>query len=867
MDANGLRFWSFGEARDWQATGGLHYCEELRAARLREEGPAPSLAEHEASAAAFAAKPSRVKDALGNEAFWDADTASIMVQNPQGALSMLDAPPLGTAPSDLALGADDILYVARGGGIDLVDTRGRWSVPARIELAGFSADRLAPAPDGGVWALDRARGLVARSAGKPLRDGVFAEKNANIFTPVEPNPDPPRLLAPAVKAIPKGKEAIAIACSAGGRVAALAWQPGKDAAVHLLGGKGFATAFSTTSLQFPIDLAWVGEDRIALLATHAGGIARQALVYNLENRGPSLPGGAIYPIAGARDEPFFKMPGDVPTIGTAAGGSLPLRPVSSASYARSGEAIIGPLDAGNLDTVWHRLYLECDIPEHCSIRVLLHAGNRSAKLANPRDLEWHEHRFGGAASSDAPSAAWLDGASEIPCHQGMLRIPCAKDRAGLFSVLIQRSGRAVRRLAGRYLWIRIELNGNSHLTPRVAALRVYAGRFSYRDRYLPALYHEERYGAEADKELGATPPDFLERFLGLVEEPLTQLEGKIAFADLCTNPSSAPADGLPWLSQWVGLDLPEGASTDRDRQKLRAAPYTGRMHGTLGALLAALELETGGVVIGGGRIADSGDAPRPGQLALADVNGEAVKVLTLAVAEPGTGSETVVLAGGGVTRGEIVAVEGFRMRRTFATILGADLRDEQNPLTLGLSATGNSFVGDTLFLGDDARKALALFAADTALDLEDREAVAAFFDELAWRVTVLVHDAATPQDFVRLQRVADAASPAHVAVSVKRAAYPFLVGIASLVGIDTFLAPKPPQRTVDIGRSRIGIADLLGGDGLFRGRRAVVRPERPIAAIDGPAFTLAGRPFTLSAARSSAAPGGRIAEYAWTWED
>src|SRR6185503_4321234 len=99
--------------------------------------------------------------------------------------------------------------------------------------------------------------------------------------------------------------------------------------------------------------------------------------------------------------------------------------------------------------------------------------------------------------------------------------------------------------------------------------------------------------------------------------------------------------------------------------------------------------------------------------------------------------------------------------------------DAQNPLTLGMSATGNSFIGDTLFLGGDHwREALALFADDPQMNPGDQEAIAAFFDALAWRVTVLVHDSVVPQDFARLQRVAQAASPAHIDVDVKRATYP-----------------------------------------------------------------------------------------------
>ena len=41
----------------------------------------------------------------------------------------------------------------------MADRRDRWR-PARVDLAGFKAQRLAPAPNGGVWALDRVAGRI-----------------------------------------------------------------------------------------------------------------------------------------------------------------------------------------------------------------------------------------------------------------------------------------------------------------------------------------------------------------------------------------------------------------------------------------------------------------------------------------------------------------------------------------------------------------------------------------------------------------------------------------------------------------------------------------------------------------------------------
>ena len=143
----------------------------------------------------------------------------------------------------------------------------------------------------------------------------------------------------------------------------------------------------------------------------------------------------------------------------------------------------------------------------------------------------------------------------------------------------------------------------------------------------------------------------------------------------------------------------------------------------------------------------------------------------------------MVLAGGAVTGGAIVVLEGYRLRRTFATILGADLADENDPLTLGLAASGNSFVGDTLILGDEAQRAfLALFAADLPQSAADRAAVAAFYERLAHRVLVLVRQDDRTVDLRRIAAAAATAAPAHVEASVFAVEQPLIVAASSLVG-------------------------------------------------------------------------------------
>src|SRR5690606_42109303 len=81
----------------------------------------------------------------------------------------------------------------------------------------------------------------------------------------------------------------------------------------------------------------------------------------------------------------------------------------------------------------------------------------------PAEGEWFAHRFGAAVSgSRAPTGTWIPAPSEVPYHGGLLGCPPRPGVSGLFTVLIQRDGRRVRTLAGRYLWVRVELRSEEH---------------------------------------------------------------------------------------------------------------------------------------------------------------------------------------------------------------------------------------------------------------------------------------------------------------------------------------------------------------------------------------------------------------------
>ena len=373
--------------------------------------------------------------------------------------------------------------------------------------------------------------------------------------------------------------------------------------------------------------------------------------------------------------------------------------------------------------------------------------------------------------------------------------------------------------------MRVHLFGDGRSTPEIGALRAYGPRFSYVEQYLPHLYHENRFGSDADTlataDQHSTQADFLERFVDIFEGVLTPLEGRIASSYLLTDPRSTPDDSLEWLGMWLGVTFDPEMPVDIRRDLLQQTPQLYQRWGTLDGLKLALN----------------------------------------------------ILTRGGIVSGEIVVLEDYRLRRTFATILGADLADEDDPLLAGIVRSGNSFVGDTLILGEEWRKEfLALYAADLPTTAREEAAIERFFDELAHRATVIVHQDMSPLDVRLIRRIVNIAAPAHVLVQVLTSTTQFIVGMAALIGVDTYPGTHPERQPVRVNQSQIGVRDYIQAlpsldPRLESGHRSTggVESEPPIARLRGPAEGIElGDDFTLDGSDSSAAPGRSLSDFNWT---
>ncbi len=874
MDANGLTFFQLADAAHWRGQENTRWDADCRALGLASRRSLDAPIDAAAFAIANGAIDSipRALDRLQSVARWDEPTHAIVVRShlPEDAVLLA----LAERPSDFTVASDGVLVIALADALLLHDLRGRFA-DSRVASPGFAPWRLAADADGAVWLLERSSGRLARFSGRPL-PATTPPRDAyapGVFRPDPENCHPPRIDFVADAAWPTAERPVALAVSPRGDLALLGWGVDGAATLHLLAAESgslrvpplerrFAAPLALAGARYAYSLDWLDERRIAVRMPGR----RDAPAFDLgplfaaredDVAAPSsaAPLGEVYPLArGAPEAPFAHRLDGPPRYPAADGGAEPLLPLSVANRARRGAAAHwrdtpGGLDAhwldsGSAGTVWHRLYAEASIPAGCGFVVWIAA----TALPQPPAIDavdaWHPHGFGDEIASLAPEAsqgpvpraAWERAPSELPGHPGLAPWPAEPRRRGLFGVLIQNPRQRVRKVVGRYLWLRVSLCGDGRSGPEIAALRAWAGRFDYLDHYLPRVYREQLFGAPAEapgESIGslppaqlavqlaaldaggapsaelrtalatlplatpqtlqvevedpgaswrlvdtarravwhlrragpritvyaprATPADFLSRMLANFEGVLTPLEDRVAAAHVLTHPATVPEPQLDWLGAWIGVAFDPLLPAERRRAWLAEAPRLARWHGTRRGLSFALDIASGGAVGGG----------------------------------------------------EIVVIEDFRLRRLLATLLGVDLAPQDDPLLPGLHQSGNSIVGDTLVLGDAERaELLALFRSEVAT-ADENDAVRSFYARLAHRATVLVHQEVEPQDLGLIRRIVELEAPAHVEVRVVSATWPLLVGIASLVGVDTYLGPPRLPRPARVQVSALGMGDLV----------------------------------------------------------
>ena len=117
-------------------------------------------------------------------------------------------------------------------------------------------------------------------------------------------------------------------------------------------------------------------------------------------------------------------------------------------------------------------------------------------------------------------------------------------------------------------------------------------------------------------------------------------------------------------------------------------------------------------------------------------------------------------------------------------------------------------------------------------------------------------------------QIVEAEKPAHVQAFVRIATQPFMIGLASLLGINSYLAPEPQANPITVDVSDIGRHDVVTEvpvlDPRMDNGQVAAEFTPPVAIVTAPAAVVAGGVITLNGAASAAPPGTTITAYEWT---
>lgn len=238
---------------------------------------------------------------------------------------------------------------------------------------------------------------------------------------------------------------------------------------------------------------------------------------------------------------------------------VPLSPQRRSRFVEDGQITSAPFDSEITGCTWHRLFVDACIPVEASVQVESRASDHVERLS---DQPWQSE----------PALYQRDTGSEVPYHDAVPVDTSDPGAWGTWELLLQHA-------EGRYLQLRLTLNGDGRTTPRLRALRVYAPRFSYLDEYMPDLYQEDEASAA-----------FVERFLANAEGTLTALEGKIAQVKALFDVRTVPDEYLEWLATWFGASFDPALDARRKRLFLDHAVELFNQRGTLAGLARMLRL-------------------------------------------------------------------------------------------------------------------------------------------------------------------------------------------------------------------------------------------------------------------------------------
>ena len=547
----------------------------------------------------------------GESAFWPASPADCEAERRRARPDFAPVEAAEPAPPErylaLAVTADDYLVVAfaRGGergllSFDLV--AGGPPVPTLWPGgAGWEPVDLSPRVGGGVWVLDRTDRpgsrllweldcrLAVVGAGQP--EGTLQEAEPDDFQPVDGAPrERPAVTFPGGLELAGGvgwvTEPAAVETLGAGAVLVLDLDAAGRSRVVRLRRRG--GAWSADPSRWLDELPEPAHDFVyaaAPLYGHQEALRRlfvstrggnQARAYALEDSDDSFEvrGAAeLFPLRLYGGRGLLSIRGAAHyDSGVEVPAWTPIVHQPRARFAEAAELVTPVFDAREPGTTWDRLLLDGCIPPGAWVEVWSRAGDERA--GPPEGMEEGEPPQVVGAWLPEPRPHLRATGPELPWLRAEAAVATRREAgAGSWEVLLQNA-------RGRWLQLRLRLRTDTGVaTPRLRALRVWSPRFSWPQRFLPAVYRE-------DESAG----NLLERWLANCESTLTLLEDRVVNAQALFDPRAAPAEALDWLAEWLDVALDPRWSEGRRRLFVEHAMEFFRWRGTVHGLSLALGL-------------------------------------------------------------------------------------------------------------------------------------------------------------------------------------------------------------------------------------------------------------------------------------
>lgn len=272
-------------------------------------------------------------------------------------------------------------------------------------------------------------------------------------------------------------------------------------------------------------------------------------------------------------------------IGYATASGVKTAAVARVRYAQRGTVATFRLDAGEYQAQWGRVFLDACIPLGASLRVWCATADevfdepQLPRLSPPNVVALTIRRPD--LSPPMPPRSIVPDAPEwhpVYRRDSGPELAWARPPAGDPFVTYEAP---VMAAPGRFLWLWIELAGNSRVTPRVRAARVETRTHDLLRR-LPRTFSRDEGDA-----------GFLRRFLAICEGLIDELDGRAALRQVLLGPHATPEDMLPWLASFLGMALDDRFSVDARRTLVAEAAWLFRFRGTMAGLLRFLEIYLG----------------------------------------------------------------------------------------------------------------------------------------------------------------------------------------------------------------------------------------------------------------------------------